>query len=131
MRLDLLRWNNNKNSEQHLVIIDHQLIIVISMYIYCVKIRVNNEVVTAWESFFIDKHMDDLIKTGCFTHYEFCKLQSDDPMSSHYITKYYYRASKDLERYIAQFAERLRKDVVSRFEGKFQASRELYEVLSY
>lgn len=99
------------------------------MYIYCVKSRVNNEIVSAWESFFIDKHLDDLIKTGCFTHYEFRKLQSDDPMSSHYSSNYYYQSPEDLQRYIAEFAEGLRHDVVSRFKGKFQAEREIYRVL--
>ncbi len=100
------------------------------MYIYSVKCRVNNEVATAWESFFIDKHLDDLVKTGCFTHYEFIELQSDDPMSTYYVSNYYYETPEDLERYTTEFADELRHDVVSRFKGKFQVSRDIYEVLS-
>ena len=100
------------------------------MYIYCVKSRVNNEIVSAWESFFVDMHLDDLVKTGFFTHYEFTKLQSDDPMSSHYISNYYYQTPEDLDRYMDEFAAELRNDVVSRFKGKFQSGREIYRVLA-
>jgi hypothetical protein len=99
-------------------------------YIYSVKSRVNKEVVSAWEKFFVEKHLDDLVETGCFTHYDFRKLQSDDPMSAHYISNYYYETPEHLEKYLTDFADELRQDVISRFKGKYQAARELYTILA-
>ncbi len=100
------------------------------MYIYSVKCRVNKEIASEWEAFFIDKHLDDLVKTGCFTHYEFRKLMSDDPISSYYISNYHYRSQGDLDIYNSNYASDLKQDVVDRFNGKFQAERSIYKVLT-
>ena len=100
------------------------------MYIYSVKSRVNNEVVAAWESFFLNHHLDDLIQTGCFTKYQFKKLIMDDPMSTYYVADYYYNDSEDLQRYQTHFAQDLKQDVISRFKGKFHSDRIICQVLT-
>ncbi len=100
------------------------------MYIYSVKSRVNNEIVSLWRSFFIEHHLDDLIATGCFTQYEMRQLQSDDPMSTHFVADYYFDTMDDLDRYQREYAAALKQDIVKRFAGKFHSERSIYQVIS-
>ncbi len=84
----------------------------------------------SWQAFFLEQHLDDLVHTGCFTHYEFKKLLGDDPMSSYFVADYYFETMEDLDRYNAQHAASLKQDVVKRFSGKFQSERSIYQVLT-
>ncbi len=100
------------------------------MYTYSVKSRVNNEVVTAWQKFFVEHHLQDLINTECFTHYQFRRSEHEDPMSTYFIADYYFESMKDLERYESLFAKELKQDVRKRFAGKFHSERSIYRLLT-
>ena len=85
---------------------------------------------SSWESFFLEHHLDDLVKTGCFTHYEFRKLIGDDPMSTYFVADFYFETMEDLSRYNDEYAKALKHDVTKRFNAKFQFERSIYHILS-
>ena len=82
-----------------------------------------------WEEFFLEKHIDDVLQTGCFTGYEFKKEieQSEDTVL--YAAEYHCQSMEFLNTYNERFAKELKEDVLKRFSGKFTAQRSVFTVL--
>ena len=99
------------------------------MIIYSVQCHVQKEHAKAWETFFTDKHLADVVNTGCFTGYSFRKEIGDSEEEVLYVSEYYCDSREELERYNQEYAAQLKNDVIVRFEGKFRVARKVFEVV--
>lgn len=99
------------------------------MIIYSVTCTVENSIAEEWEKFFIEKHLDDLVKTGYFTAYSFCKIvETSTHETSSFRSEYYAPDLEHLEQYRLGPAKALKQEVVDLFKGKFTCQRTVYEV---
>lgn len=99
------------------------------MMIYSVSCTVNTEIAEAWQRFFLEKHLADVVNTGCFTKYSFRKKESDDTATTTFVSEYYYEKAEDLERYNQHYAPALKAEVGEKFAGQFECQRTLFQVI--
>jgi hypothetical protein len=94
------------------------------MVFYEVTAEPREEIREAYERYMRDKHVDDVLATGCFTGARFCVTQEGRYRAS------YIAASRDeLDRYLETHATRLREDFATHFPDGIALSREVFEVL--
>ncbi len=96
---------------------------------YRVECQVNDEFAESWEEYFLNTHLDDVLGTGCFTGYQFTK---DTDLSQEYtifVTSYFCTSIDKLDFYNRNHADNLKADVLSKFEGKFKAYRNVFHIL--
>lgn len=99
------------------------------MIIYSVQCRVQSESAEAWERYFLDTHLDDVLNTGCFTSYVFKKEISDEANEMLFIADYYSPSQESLDTYNREFAAALKQDVMDHFSGKFTAQRQIFQLI--
>lgn len=98
-------------------------------YIYSVFITLNSNIEESWLAFMNNKHLLDVMKTGCFTGYSIVKeLNTEIKDKVKYRIDYTFLQLDKIELYNNKFAENLRNDVKERFEGSFEAERRVYEI---
>lgn len=100
------------------------------MIIYSVQCKVNAASAAAWEKYFVEEHLDDVVNTGCFTGYTFKQEISDTEEELLFISDYFCPSLEVLEKYNQEFAPALKQDVMSKFAGQFTASRKLYKLIT-
>jgi hypothetical protein len=94
------------------------------MVIYEVTAVVEPEYSDAYEHFMLEQHIPDLMVTGRFTNASF--ERSD---TGRYKVRYEAADAKELNRYLADDAPRLRRDFAERFPTGVDLSREEWTVL--
>jgi len=100
------------------------------MYIYNVTLKVNWPIHEAWVKWMQEKHIPDVVGTGCFTGYRFVRLlETDDTDGPTYAVQYNAATKPDYERYIEHHAPSLRKDVLDNWGDNLIAFRSLMEVV--
>ena len=99
------------------------------MIVYSVTITLAQEDGPDWERYMMDKHLDDVVNTGCFAFANLRKVLDEDQQEVSYVGEYFAPNKASLERYYRDFADEMRKDANSRFEGKIKASRKVYELI--
>ena len=100
------------------------------MLIYSVYLTLQQEIESEWLEFMQNKHIKDVMTTGCFTDYELIReLNSSEPGKVSFRVDYHVLDIEKMDEYLNDFSAELRNDVVSRFEGKFSAERKIYEVI--
>ena len=100
------------------------------MVIYSVFITLDNETESAWVDFMNNKHISDVMKTGCFTGYVFMREnESPEKGKIRFRVDYHLLDSDKMDKYLNEFSNSLRNDVAARFDGKFEAERRIYNVI--
>ena len=98
------------------------------MIIYSVTCTVDADIAQAWEQFFVDKHLDDLVRTGYFTGYSFRRIIEETASDKVRFTSEYFTSDlEQLKRYNETAAAALKKEVSDLFQGKYSCSRQIYE----
>ncbi len=98
------------------------------MIIYSVTCIVDANIAEAWEQFFVEKHLDDLVETGYFTGYSFRKIiDPETPDKISFTSEYFTPDLANLERYKQTAAASLKQEVSDLFKGKYSCSRKIYE----
>ncbi|HEX7844897.1 MAG TPA: DUF4286 family protein [Chitinophagaceae bacterium] len=101
------------------------------MIIYNVTIKVERGIATDWLKWLKEEHIPDLLNTGCFTHAVTLHLvEADDEEGITYAVQYHAAGKALYDRYIAQFAETMRKKGQDKWGNKFIAFRTLMEVVN-
>jgi hypothetical protein len=101
------------------------------MLIYNVTAKITPQIHTTWVQWMKDKHIPAVMKTGCFTGHRFARLLDvDDSEGPTYVIQYFAENREDYERYIAEHASVLRKDVFDNWGANFVAFRSLMEVVN-
>ena len=100
------------------------------MIVYNVTTKVEHSIAEAWLQWLKQEHIPDLIHTGCFTHAIILRLteidESDGPT---YAVQYYAESKESYNRYIEQYADELRKKVISKWGNKFISFRTIMQVV--
>ena len=94
------------------------------MILYEVTATPEAHVRSAFEVFMRETHIDDVLATRCFTGAHF-----EENADGIFRTTYVADAQKDLDRYLAEHAQRLRAHVAERFPSGVTYGREVWRVL--
>ena len=91
--------------------------------IYEVTAVVDEGRATEFEKYMIDEHIPDVLATGCLAAAFFAK---DDKS---YIFGYHVNTPEDMQRYLDNYAAKLRDDVVQRFGDSVKTSRRMLDIV--
>lgn len=98
------------------------------MIIYNVTVKVENEIRDEWVKWMKNKHIPDVMATGCFKEYRFSKILVDDEDGVNYSIQYLCDSMEMLESYQENHASDLQKEHTLRYTNKFVAFRTLLEL---
>jgi hypothetical protein len=79
---------------------------------------------SAYETFMRQTHIPDVFATGCFVAAHF-----EEATGGHFRTTYVAADQEQLDRYLAQYAPRMRADFAEHFPSGVSLSREVWRVL--
>ena len=100
------------------------------MIIYNVTINIDESVHDAWLQWMKERHIPDMLSTGKFVKAKICRvLVEEEGGGITYAAQYYTLDRELLQRYYLEDADRLRKDMIGRFQDKFVAFRTELEVI--
>jgi hypothetical protein len=100
------------------------------MFIYNVTVNISDDVAEDWLQWMKEKHIPDVIKTGCFVDSRILKVLHVDDEGKTFSVQYRFLNMNDIERYQKEFAPSLQAEHKQRYEGKFAAFRTLLEVVA-
>jgi 3-hydroxyisobutyrate dehydrogenase-like beta-hydroxyacid dehydrogenase len=89
--------------------------------VYEVTARVDDALAYDYERFMIETHIPDVIRTGCFLH-----ARLDQGGEGQYRTAYQAASQGEVDRYLAEFAPRLREHMTARFPTGVTLSRRVW-----
>lgn len=99
------------------------------MFIYNVTVNVADEVHSEWLSWMKQKHILDVMKTGCFVDSRLLKVLYVEDTGHTYSVQYFFLEMSDIENYQKQFAPALQAEHKEKFGDKCVAFRTLLEVV--
>ncbi len=98
------------------------------MIIYNVTVNIDDNVRDDWKKWMLNTHIPEVMETGLFSGYKFCKLLKEEPQGTTYAIQYYCHNKKALEDYMNNHAPALQKSHIDRYKDKFVAFRSFLEV---
>lgn len=95
------------------------------MIIYNVTIKVDNEILDEW-LVWIAEHMPQVVATGCFERSSFFELL-EPRVDEHrtFVAQYMAKTQEDYQRYVNDFAPKMREEGMQKFGEKFVAFRSI------
>lgn len=99
------------------------------MIIYNVTVNVEDSIHDEWLAWMKSVHIPDVMRTGMFSEYRFCRVLSNADTGRTYSFQYTCESMEKFERYRDEFAPALRNQVTEKFGDKFVAFRTLLEVI--
>lgn len=93
------------------------------MVIYNVTLSIDQSVEQDWLSWMRDKHIADVLQTGCFLECRLSRINGEEDGGCTYSVMYLAADQATFDRYQTQFAPELQKETATRFQGKFAAFR--------
>lgn len=100
------------------------------MLIYNVTIKLMWAIHTEWLEWMKEKHLPDMLNTGCFTKYQLVRiLEIEDDEGPTYAVQYYCATKQDYERYINEFSFTLRNDGLLKFGSQFIGFRSIMQIV--
>lgn len=100
------------------------------MYIYNVTIQVNLAIHELWVEWMKQKHIPEVMATGCFVKHQLVRiLDIDETEAVTYAAQYYVKTLEDYKRYIEEYAETLRMDALQTWGSDFIGFRSLMQVV--
>lgn len=100
------------------------------MLIYNVTTIIDHSIHQAWVAWMKNKHIPEVMNTGCFSKFQFVQLlETDESDGITYATQYYAENNEDYQRYITHFALGLRQDAFNTWGNKFAGFRSLMQVV--
>jgi Domain of unknown function (DUF4286) len=100
------------------------------MFIYNVTTKVDPSIHEAWVAWMKEIHIPDLMKTGCFTKYQFVRiLELDDSEGPTYAVQYNADSKANYNRYMEHFANQLRNEVFSKWGNRVISFRSIMQVV--
>ncbi len=98
------------------------------MIVYNVTIKIQPEVESEWLKWMREKHIRDVLDTGCFVDAKIQKLLGyDDEEGSNYAIQYRANSMKEIEYYQENFAPALQEEHSARYKDQFVAFRTLLD----
>jgi len=78
------------------------------MYVFSVSVAIKENIAPAWRQYMLEKHINDVLKTGCFHKAEFEEIESIEDDIKYFRARYYFENKSDYERYIENYSADLR-----------------------
>lgn len=101
------------------------------MIIYNVTTQISWPIHEAWVQWMKEKHIGDVMNSGCFTDYRFVRVlevdETDGPM---YAVQFYASGKTQYDKYIEIHANALRDDVKQKWGDQYFSFRSLMETIS-
>jgi hypothetical protein len=97
------------------------------MFIYNVTVNIAEEVHEEWLSWMRERHIPDVMKTGCFTGHRILKVLHVNDEGYTYSIQYLFTEMTDIERYMKEFAKELQAEHRAMFGEKYTAFRTLLQ----
>ncbi|MCD6066105.1 MAG: hypothetical protein K0S33_931 [Bacteroidetes bacterium] len=98
------------------------------MFIYNVTINVEESIHTEWLKWMKEKHMPDVVSTGCFTESRILRVLADDAGAT-YSAQYSFKTMEDYERYRKEHAAGMQQQGFDKFGARFIAYRTLLQIV--
>jgi hypothetical protein len=99
------------------------------MIIYNVTVKVDHAITKDWVKWMKTEHIPELLKTGLFIDYRFCRLlEQDETDGPTYTIQYFCDSLEHYNTYLAEHASRMREKSQKKFGGRFIAFRTVMEV---
>jgi hypothetical protein len=100
------------------------------MIVYNVTVKVDHSIAEQWLTWLKEEHIPDVVNTGCFTHATILWLLEVDESDGITYAVQYHALNKDLyNRYISEFAEKMRQKGFDKWSNKFVAFRSVMMVV--
>lgn len=99
------------------------------MILYNVTVSINPEIEAEWTAYMRQKHIPEVMQTGCFLESRFCRVHGEEEGGVTYATTYLAASQEIYDEYIAKHAASLRDEFNAKWAGKFAAFRTLLSVI--
>ncbi len=102
------------------------------MLLYNVTVTIDPAIADEWLEWMQQKHIPEVMATGCFTENRICRMLVPVPEADAGISfafQYHCPDQDTLNRYFSEFAPALQKDHAERYNGRFAAFRSVLEIL--
>ncbi|HKP05360.1 MAG TPA: DUF4286 family protein [Chthoniobacterales bacterium] len=100
------------------------------MVIYHVTIALEASIEAEWVDWMKRVHVPDVLRTGCFSACQICKVIGAAGDEVTYVLQYDCRSLEEYHRYRDNFAPALQKEHSDRFAGRFRGSRQILEEIA-
>jgi hypothetical protein len=98
------------------------------MILYNVTINLDENIHQEWLDWMKNKHIPDVMNTGCFIESKICRIHSDDEGVT-FAVQYLCESMSTYESYRDHFAQALQQEHIDKFQGKFAAFRTILEIV--
>lgn len=99
------------------------------MFIYNVTVNIADDVHQQWVKWMKEKHIPDLMKTGCFIDSQMVKVLYVEDEGHTFSTQYKFLEMADIEKYQKEFAPALQAEHKKIFGDKYTAFRTLLQII--
>jgi hypothetical protein len=99
------------------------------MVLYSVTVNVVDEIHEEWLTWMREKHVPDVMNTGCFSMHKIMRLKEPKQDGHTYSFQYYCESHEKLNEYQKNFALALRLEVEQKYGNKFLAFRTILDVI--
>src|SRR5688572_7953606 len=99
------------------------------MFIYNVTVNIDPDAEQKWLSWMKEKHIADVMKTGCFVDSQILKVWGPEEQGPTYSIQYKFLEMADMERYQKEFAPTLQAEHKLMFGDKYAAFRTVLEII--
>jgi hypothetical protein len=101
------------------------------MFLYNVTTKVSTAIAARWEKWALEKHIPDLLATGCFTEVDLLQLlEIDDSEGPTFAIQCKAESKALYNRYIDKFAPALRQESFDTWGDQFISFRSLMRVVN-
>ncbi len=99
------------------------------MIIYNVTVNVEDSVHDDWLQWMKEVHIPDVMSTGCFVENRFARVLIEEESGRTYSIQYLAKGMDSLQDYQDNFAAKLQREHLDRYQNKFVAFRTLLELV--
>lgn len=99
------------------------------MFIYNVTVNIADDVHQNWVKWMKEKHINDVMKTGCFVDSQLVKVLYVEDEGHTYSVQYKFLEMSDIEKYQKEFASALQAEHKEMFGEKYTAFRTLLQII--
>ncbi len=99
------------------------------MILYSVTVNVPEEIHEEWIIWMKEKHVPDVMLSGCFLENKILKLKEPAQDGHTYSFQYYVESDDKLQEYFLKHAPRLQAEHANRYLNKFVAFRTILEII--
>lgn len=100
------------------------------MVLYNVTVKIDSTAHAEWKEWMLNKHIPDVMATGMFAEYKFCRLLGEEEVDGYtYAIQYLSHSMAAFQIYRERFAGALQAEHAHHFSGKYVAFRTLLEVV--